>query len=99
MGTLTLTKLFTNLSITRQVIGKTPLTAATNQQFVRNFIYNEKRKHKHGVGGGNQFRRTVHFPEDGKYTVRPLDNTHLAGRDPETGRVVANGIGGGVKHK
>lgn len=29
----------------------------------------------------------------------PLENTHLAGRDPVTGRVVANGIGGGIKHK
>lgn len=92
--------MFTNLSITRQVIGKSPLIAATNQQFVRNFIYKDKLTHKNGVGGGkNQFRRTVHFPEDGKYTIKPLDNTHLAGRDPNTGRVVAKGLGGGVKHK
>lgn len=31
--------------------------------------------------------------------MKPLNVTHLAGRDPVTGRVVANGIGGGVKHK
>lgn len=31
--------------------------------------------------------------------MKPLDVTHLAGRDPKTGRVVAKGIGGGVKHK
>ena len=46
-----------------------------------------------------QYRRIVHYPEDGKYTVKPLDNTHLAGRDPVTGRVVAKGIGGGIKFK
>lgn len=43
--------------------------------------------------------RLVHYPKDNKYTIRPLEVTHLAGRDPETGRVVAKGIGGGVKHK
>ncbi|XP_063227414.1 large ribosomal subunit protein uL2m isoform X2 [Bacillus rossius redtenbacheri] len=48
-------------------------------------------------GSGRSFRRIVHFPE--KYTVKPLDVTNLAGRDPETGRVVAKGIGGGIKHK
>lgn len=48
-------------------------------------------------GKGDQFRRIVHFPEN--YTVEPLKTTHLAGRDPKTGRVVAKGIGGGVKHK
>lgn len=43
--------------------------------------------------------RTVHYPEDGVYTIRPLEVTNLAGRDPVTGRVVANGIGGGIKYK
>ena len=46
-----------------------------------------------------QYRRQVHYPEDGKYTIKPLENTHLAGRDPKSGRVVAKGIGGGLKHK
>ncbi|XP_012287602.1 39S ribosomal protein L2, mitochondrial [Orussus abietinus] len=46
---------------------------------------------------GTCFRRTVHFEDE--YTVRPQKVTHLAGRDPVTGRVVAKGIGGGVKHK
>lgn len=31
--------------------------------------------------------------------MKPLNVTHLAGRDPETGRKVVQGIGGGVKHK
>ncbi|XP_055382850.1 39S ribosomal protein L2, mitochondrial [Condylostylus longicornis] len=48
-------------------------------------------------GCGKQYRRIIHFPEE--YTVEPLKTTHLAGRDPESGRVIAKGIGGGVKHK
>lgn len=48
-------------------------------------------------GFGISYRRIVHFPE--KYTVKPLDVTNLAGRDPVSGRVVAKGIGGGIKHK
>lgn len=44
-------------------------------------------------------RRIVHYPEDNVYTVRPLEVTNLAGRDPVTGRVVCKGIGGGIKHK
>lgn len=31
--------------------------------------------------------------------MSPLENTHLAGRDPISGRLVAKGIGGGIKHK
>lgn len=48
-------------------------------------------------GVGKAYRRIVHFPEN--YTVKPLEVTNLAGRDPVTGRVVAKGIGGGIKHK
>lgn len=39
----------------------------------------------------------MHFPEE--YTVKPLNVTNLAGRDPVSGRVVCKGIGGGIKHK
>ncbi|XP_054002524.1 39S ribosomal protein L2, mitochondrial [Hylaeus anthracinus] len=46
---------------------------------------------------GKSYRRIVHFKDE--YTVEPLEVTNLAGRDPVTGRVVANGIGGGIKHK
>lgn len=49
------------------------------------------------IGHGKSFRRIVHFPE--KYTVKPLEVTNLGGRDPETGRLVVKGIGGGIKHK
>jgi len=41
-------------------------------------------------------RRTVHYPE--KYTIKPIPTTNLAGRDPETGRVVVATLGGGLKH-
>lgn len=49
------------------------------------------------IGHGKSFRRIVHFPDT--YTVKPLEVTNLAGRDPASGRVVVNGIGGGIKHK
>ncbi|XP_055592770.1 39S ribosomal protein L2, mitochondrial [Uranotaenia lowii] len=48
-------------------------------------------------GTGKAYRRIVHYPEE--YTIEPLKVTNLAGRDPETGRLVAKGIGGGIKHK
>lgn len=48
-------------------------------------------------GYGISYRRIVHFPED--YTVKPLNVTNLGGRDPISGRLVAKGIGGGIKHK
>uniref|UniRef100_A0A182YIQ6 Uncharacterized protein n=1 Tax=Anopheles stephensi TaxID=30069 RepID=A0A182YIQ6_ANOST len=48
-------------------------------------------------GGGKSYRRIVHYPE--QYTIEPLNVTNLAGRDPKTGRLVAKGIGGGIKHK
>ncbi|KZC11149.1 PREDICTED: 39S ribosomal protein L2, mitochondrial [Dufourea novaeangliae] len=46
---------------------------------------------------GKSYRRIVHFKD--KYTVEPLEVTNLGGRDPETGRRVVIGIGGGIKHK
>ena len=47
--------------------------------------------------GEAQYRRIVLYPEE--YTVKPLNVQNLGGRDPVTGRVVAKGIGGGIKHK
>lgn len=88
-----LTKLFSSLAISKQLFN----TTRVNHQFTRSIIKFVD-KPKPGVGG-KQYRRVVHFPENNEYTVKPLENTHLAGRDPVTGRKVANGIGGGIKQK
>ena len=90
MGSLT--KLFATLTISKQLLSN-PAVISVAQ--VRSFKFVKKPE----PGTGKQFRRVVHFPDDGKYTVKPLETTHLAGRDPITGRKVANGIGGGVRHK
>lgn len=58
-------------------------------------IYHHVEKPK--PGNGKCFRRIVHYPEE--YTVKPLNVTNLGGRDPVSGRLVAKGIGGGIKHK
>lgn len=85
-----LTKIFQNLKITPLL--QSPATAVfTQERTVYKFVQKPK------PGTGQAFRRVVHYPE--KYTVQPLPTTHLAGRDPITGRVVAKGIGGGLKHK
>uniref|UniRef100_A0A2M3ZBT3 Putative mitochondrial/ ribosomal protein l2 n=1 Tax=Anopheles braziliensis TaxID=58242 RepID=A0A2M3ZBT3_9DIPT len=57
----------------------------------------ERYLNKPKPGAGKAYRRIVHYP--GEYTVEPLNVTNLAGRDPETGRLIAKGIGGGIKHK
>jgi len=96
MGSLA--KLFTNLTITKQLIRPSFLGAAlgVNQQIIRTFDFVGKPK----IGVGRAYRRKVHFPKDRtQYTVQPLDNSHLAGRDPRTGRKIVQGLGGGVKHK
>ncbi|XP_059473007.1 large ribosomal subunit protein uL2m [Neocloeon triangulifer] len=56
-----------------------------------------KHVEKPAPGTGKAFRRIVHYPEE--YTVKPLNVTNLGGRDPVSGRMVAKGIGGGIKHK
>lgn len=78
------------------VLFETRLTPTYYQACVRTYFAGEIEKPKPGVKG-KSYRRIVHYPE--KYTVKPLDVTNLAGRDPVTGRVVAKGIGGGIKHK
>ncbi|XP_050091450.1 39S ribosomal protein L2, mitochondrial [Anopheles aquasalis] len=57
----------------------------------------ERYLNKPKPGTGKAYRRIVHYPDE--YTVEPLNVTNLAGRDPETGRLIAKGIGGGIKHK
>lgn len=85
---ISLTRYFTQ---SLRVSNKTILGPATQ--------YRQKCKivEKPKPGAGQQFRRIVHFTDE--YTVAPLKISHLAGRDPETGRMVAKGIGGGIKQK
>lgn len=45
------------------------------------------------------YRIKVHYPEDGKYTIRKLEMTKMGGRHPETGIKVISGVGGGSKRK
>ena len=79
-----------------RIINQKPLLslASININVNRNVI---KFVDKPQPGQGKSYRRIVHYPE--KYTIEPLKTTHLAGRDLVTGRVIAKGIGGGVKHK
>lgn len=85
-----LTKIFQNLKI-NSLLRTSVKTIVIPDRTIYKFIK------KPLPGAGKAFRRIVHFPEE--YTVKPLEVTNLAGRDPVTGRVVAKGIGGGIKHK
>lgn len=83
-----LAKIFQNLKISSLL--------KTNVKIIpERTIYTFVKKPK--PGKGQAFRRIVHYPKE--YTVEPLPVTNLAGRDPVTGRLVAKGIGGGIKHK
>jgi len=61
--------------------------------------------HKHkppnliGKKASLNYRHIIHYPEDGKYTIKKLDVTKLGGRHPVTGRKVIEGVGGGSKQK
>lgn len=85
-----LAKLFQNLKIT-SLLTSNVKTILIPERTIYKFIK------KPLPGTGRAFRRIVHYPKE--YTVKPLEVTNLAGRDPETGRVVCKGIGGGIKHK
>ncbi|XP_022218185.1 39S ribosomal protein L2, mitochondrial [Drosophila obscura] len=74
-----------------------PQRAATAALALQQMRTKTKVVEKPKPGAGQQFRRIVHFPEE--YTVAPLKITHLAGRDPVSGRMVAKGIGGGIKQQ
>lgn len=76
---MALNRLFSGLTIagqsmiTRRTIHITAINFASKPNVV-----------KPKPGFGKSYRRIVHFPEE--YTVKPLEVTNLAGRDPETGR-------------
>jgi len=89
-----LVKLVQRLSITSTITKVTKFdTNLTQLRYIHKPYLNVKPK----PGFGIAYRRVVHYPEE--YTVKPLEVTNLAGRDPVSGRVVAKGIGGGIKHK
>lgn len=52
-----------------------------------------------GTKSSLNYRNIIHYPEDGKYTIKKLDVTKLGGRHPVTGRKVIEGVGGGSKQK
>lgn len=88
---MALTSLFARLSIGPALICNRALhVSVVNLASKPNIV-------KPKPGFGKSYRRIVHFPDE--YTVKPLEVTNLAGRDPVSGRVVAKGIGGGIKHK
>uniref|UniRef100_A0A2A4K5E4 Uncharacterized protein n=1 Tax=Heliothis virescens TaxID=7102 RepID=A0A2A4K5E4_HELVI len=88
---MALNRLFASLAITPSLISRRSIHVAAVNFASKPPIDKPK------PGLGKSYRRIVHFPEE--YTVKPLDVTNLAGRDPETGRVIAKGIGGGIKQK
>ncbi|XP_030029310.2 39S ribosomal protein L2, mitochondrial [Manduca sexta] len=88
---MALNRLFGNLTIGPALLSRRTIhVTVTNLASKPNIV-------KPKPGFGKSYRRIVHFPEE--YTVKPLNVTNLAGRDPVTGRLVAKGIGGGIKHK
>lgn len=89
----TLARLFHQLSIGSAVVRDVrllPACSISTESLAR--VMNKPKP-----GTGTAYRRIVHYPD--QYTVEPLKVTNLAGRDPETGRLIAKGIGGGIKHK
>ncbi|CAH0687775.1 unnamed protein product [Spodoptera exigua] len=88
---MALNRLFAGLAITPNLISRRAIhVAAVN-------FASQPDIDKPKPGLGKSYRRIVHFPKE--YTVKPLEVTNLAGRDPVSGRVIAKGIGGGIKHK
>jgi len=49
------------------------------------------------IGPHENYRRILHYPKDGKYTINKLPITKLGGRDTATGRKIIHGVGGGSK--
>lgn len=50
-------------------------------------------------GEPHKYRLRVQWPPDGLYTTTPLPIDTLAGRDPETGKVVVRTLGGAAHRK
>lgn len=74
---MALTGLFARLTISPTIICNRALHVSTVKCASKPNVVKPK------PGFGISYRRIVHFPED--YTVKPLEVTNLAGRDPVTG--------------
>ena len=61
--------------------------------------YKDKRTKEVRQGQWENYKYKVHYPADGKYTIKKLETTKLGGRDQVTGRKVIGMWGGGHKQK
>lgn len=76
---MALNRLFASLAITPNLISRRAIhVAAVN-------FASQPDIDKPKPGLGKSYRRIVHFPE--QYTVKPLEVTNLAGRDPVSGEL------------
>lgn len=78
---MALNRLFAGLAITvsPNVIGRRAIqVSAVSYASKPNLV-------KPKPGFGISYRRIIHFPEN--YTVKPLEVTNLAGRDPVSGKI------------
>lgn len=76
-----LSKIFANLRLSGQLC---QISQNEVNTISRN-LYVHVHKPKPGVKG-KSYRRIVHFEEN--YTIKPLNVTNLAGRDPDTGNLL-----------
>jgi len=79
-----------------------------NRDLRKDFTYYRDRPkgpHKHqppnvvGHRASLDYHKIVHYPNNGKYTIRKLPITKLGGRHPVTGIKVISGVGGGSKQR
>ena len=61
--------------------------------------HKDKRTGEVRQGKWENYKYKVHYPEDGKYTIKKLELTKLGGRDQVTGRKIIGMWGGGNKQK
>lgn len=74
---MALNRLFASMTITPALLTRRTLHVTAVQFISKPNVVTPK------PGFGKSFRRIVHYPDE--YTVKPLEVTNLAGRDPVTG--------------
>lgn len=80
---MALNRLFSGLTIAPTLISRRALHVSAVNFISKPDIVKPK------PGFGKSYRRIVHFPE--QYTVKPLEVTNLAGRDPVSGKILQVG--------